>query len=147
MINRGTYAPADEFLHLQMSPKKLLLNAHQQESHLKKFWAEVLARNEDVQAENDENDVMEDNIHHELSVSAEELDVAGVALLSLKEVFRQAAILLSKNNSIMEHRSSNLHSWLRATGEGCTTLRGQKVAKWCAMTVLTITLERYVHTL
>ena len=114
---------------------------------MKKFWAEVLARNEDVQAENDENDVMEDNIHHELSVSAEELDVAGVALLSLKEVFRQPAILLSKNNSIMEHRSSNLHSWSRATGEGCTTLRGQKVAKWRAMTVLTITLERYVHTL
>ena len=111
---------------------------------MKKFWAEVLARNEDVQAENDDSDVMEDNIHQELSVSAEELDVAGVALLSLKEVFRQAAILLSKNNSIMEHRSSNLHSWSRATGEGCTR---SESGKGHAMTVLTITLERYVHTL
>ena len=51
-----------------------------------------------MQGENDDNDATEDNtslnIHQELSVSAEESGVAGVALLSLKEMFRQAAILL-----------------------------------------------------
>ena len=107
MINRGPYALADEFLHLQMSPDKWFsLNAHQRKSHLKKFWAEVPAQNEAVQGENDVNDAMEDNtslnVHQELSVSAEESGVAGVALLSLKEMFRQAAILFSKKDSIME---------------------------------------------
>ena len=89
MINRGPYALADEFLHLQMSPDKWFsLNARQRESHLKKFWAEVPA---DVQGENDVNDVTEDNtslnVYQEPSVSAEESGVAGVALLSLKEMF------------------------------------------------------------
>ena len=107
VINRGPYALADEFLHLQLSPDKWFsLNARQWESHLKKFWVEVPARNEDVQGENDVNDATEDNtslnVHQELSVSAEESGVAGVALLSLKEMFRQAAILLSKKDSIME---------------------------------------------
>lgn len=63
--------------------------------------------NEDVQGENDENDendATEDNtsLNIHLSVSVEESGVAGVALLSLKEMFRQAAILLGKKDSIME---------------------------------------------
>ena len=42
VINRGPYALADEFLHLQLSPDKWFsLNARQWESHLKKFWVEV----------------------------------------------------------------------------------------------------------
>lgn len=107
VINRGPYALADEFLHLQMSPEKWFsLNARQRESHLKKFWAEVPARKEDVQGDVDDSDATEDNsalkIHQELSVSAEESGVAGVALLSLKEMFRQTAILLNKKDSIME---------------------------------------------
>ena len=105
VINRGPYALADEFLHLQMSPDKWIsLNARQRESHLKKFWAEVPAKNEDVQGQNDDNDVTEDatSLNIQLSVSAEESGVAGVALLSLKEMFRQAAILLGEKDSIME---------------------------------------------
>ena len=104
VINRGLYALADEFLHLQMSPDKWFsLNARQRESHLKKFWAEVPAKNEDVQGQNDD-DATEDatSLNIQLSVSAEESGVAGVALLSLKEMFRQAAILLGKKDSIME---------------------------------------------
>ena len=105
MINRGPYALANEFLHLQMSPDKWFsLNDRQRESHLKKFWAEVLAKNEDVQGQNDDNDATEDatSLNIQLSVSAEESGVAGVALLSLKEMFRQAAIPLGKKDSIME---------------------------------------------
>lgn len=105
VINRDPYALADEFLYLQMSPDKWFsLNARWWESHLKKFWEEVPARNEDVQGENNENDATEDNasLNIHLSVSVEESGVAGVALLSLKEMFRQAAILLGKKDSIME---------------------------------------------
>ena len=57
-----------------------------------------------MQGQNDDNDATEDatSLNIQLSVSAEESGVAGVALLSLKEMFRQAAILLSKKDSIME---------------------------------------------
>ena len=75
MINRGPYALADEFLHLQMSPDKWFsLNACQWESHLKKFWAELPAKNEDLQGQNDDNDATEDatSLNIQLSVSAEE---------------------------------------------------------------------------
>lgn len=75
VINRGPYAQADEFLHLQMSPDKWSsLNARQRESHLKKFWAEVPAKNEGVQGQNDDNDATEDatSLNIQLSVSAEE---------------------------------------------------------------------------
>ena len=105
VINRGPYALANEFLHLQMSPDKWFsLNACQWESHLKKFWAALPAKNEDLQGQNDDNDATEDatSLNIQLSVSAQESGVAGVALLSLKEMFRQAAILLGKKDSIME---------------------------------------------
>ena len=59
----------------------------------------------------------------QLSVSAEESGVAGVAPLSLKEMFRQAAILLGKMDSIMEIPFKPLTFMVerRATGEGRTT--------------------------
>lgn len=71
---------------------------------MKKFWAEVTAKNEDVQGQNDDNNTTEDasSFNIQLSLSAEESGVAGVALLSLKEMFWQAAILLGKKDSIME---------------------------------------------
>ena len=54
-INRGPYALANEFLHLQMSPDKWFsLNARQRESHLKKFWAELPAK--DLLGQNDDED-------------------------------------------------------------------------------------------
>ena len=75
MINRSPYALADEFLHLQMSPDKWFsLNARQRESHLKKFWSEVPAKNEGAQGHNDDNDATENatSFNIQLSVSAEE---------------------------------------------------------------------------
>lgn len=88
VINRGPYAQADEFLHLQMSPDKWFsLNARQRESHLKKFWAEVPAKNEGVQGQNDDNDATEDatSLNIQLSVSAEESDACSWCSTSFSE--------------------------------------------------------------
>lgn len=53
---------------------------------MKKFWAEVTAKNEDVQGQNDDNNTTEDasSFNIQLSLSAKESGVAGVAL-SLSE--------------------------------------------------------------
>ena len=107
VINRGPYVLADDYFHLQMSPDKWFsLNARQRESHLKKFRQEVPRRNVDVQDESgDLNDATENTSvtnYTELSVRPEESGVAGVALLSLKEMYRQASILLNKKDSIVE---------------------------------------------
>ncbi|CAH3047195.1 unnamed protein product, partial [Porites lobata] len=108
VINRGPYALTDDYLHLQMSPDKWFsLNARQRERHLKKFWEEVPGRNVDVQDDSGNvNDDKEENTSltspPELSVRPEESGAAGVALLSLKEMYRQASILLLKKDSIVE---------------------------------------------
>ena len=74
---------------------------------MKKFWQEVPRRNVDVQDESgDLDDATEENTsgtsYTELSVRPEESGVVGVALLSLKEMYKEASILLNKKDSIVE---------------------------------------------
>lgn len=148
MINRGPYALADDYLHLQISLDKWFsLNVRQSERHLKKSWEEVPGRNFDVQYESgDLNDGTEDNTPltslPELSVRPEEFGVAGVALLSLKEMYRQASILLHKKDSVVEIPFKPHTLWLKATREGHTTLYFQKVGRSHARTVLVISLQK-----
>ncbi|CAH3034094.1 unnamed protein product [Porites lobata] len=100
VINRGPYALTDDYLHLQMSPDKWFsLNARQRERHLKKFWEEVPGRNVDVQ---DDSGNVNDDKEENTSLPALQSCAAGVALLSLKEMYRQASILLLKKDSIVE---------------------------------------------
>ena len=103
VINRGPYALADDYLHFQMPPdKSFSLNARQR---LKNFWEEVPGRYVDVPDESgDHNDGTEENTpsHAKLSVGPGESGVACEALLSLKEMYQQASILLHKKDSIVE---------------------------------------------
>lgn len=126
MINRGPYALADEFLHLQMSPDRWFsLNARQREIHLKKFWAEVPAKNEDVQGQNDDNDATEDAnfLQHSAVCECRGVGCSWCSTSFSEGDVWQAAILLGKKDSIMEIPFKPLTFMVerRATGEGRTT--------------------------
>ena len=80
-------------------------------------------------------------------MSAEESGVAGVALLFLKEMFRHAAILLGKKDSIMEIPFKSLTFMVESDRRRPHYIVRSESGKVRVMTVLAISRERYVRTL
>ncbi|KAK3736206.1 hypothetical protein QZH41_011893, partial [Actinostola sp. cb2023] len=106
VINRGPYKLLDEYQHLEVAQDKWFSqNARQRENYLKKFWnSPPVGDNVDVAAVSlaSETTTTSNVSEKPLSVAPEESGVTGVALLSLKEMFKQAERLLQKESSMSE---------------------------------------------